>query len=1040
MTLERRAWRTCRERHPHLAVNRRHRRIIMGVSIPTVVSCSRLGATLLALVLWGDIRVLDACCARRWLVSHARRARRVDRREPHAGTTTDRVVCYANDKKVRVRGESLHTNGLNCLFRAVESQLTSIGTVGPPCVASSPSLHVQVASYLRTAESNSARNCRKGGGCSQSMQQLNVLASWLATLLWAAPACSFGIFSPKNLFANETSLTEDVLRHTYRWRNRQTFLTYAIAPDFCESIQPLLHAEKTQWTAIMPWQTRVNFTSCERIHALVHEAFATWQAASPALSFVDVSSRCVAERMWLPVDEQECVLSPWCVKVENSTKGPDYAPNPDYVDWTEEQTPLEMSKPPAERCTHRTCWDCKRANVVVGAFTQKNRRLGDQHARSRVLRKDLKEMRPAGFDGLAKPGGIVERAMLQVNTDDAYMDNGTKLGTCWKLDSDVCDWIASVHSDPTKSNYDLENDIAFFTWLSFALAIACCTCSICFCLRRLSYNLLSGYDLDNDGKLSFQEITYVLDEFLGDLVCTCQCPNIKDQQVNALVGGVTILETLAFFPFLFMSVCFFAATAVLMLFSHEFSYCFTCWDLGAALHHEVGHLLSLHHPAIAVDKESLTLVQLNTTGVDFYPPPMPPPDPYEGLIDDGCRRRALKAKSGTGGGGTGCAVSSFGYTASTDDVSPPPPSPGPPPLSPATPPPSPPPISPPRPPPPLTPPLYPPNNVRHGDSWQPYFSSAPWCRPIEYSGYTLRHSAHPFGAEQPLHLMTRATQRSVNSSVMLAFDLVPTSRPYGPGRARRCLSADDLDGVNFLYPACEGTTFYGLLEPAPCKETLGDWKATTLRLFFQTFDLTAIVVGCIIAVKLLAYLALKMEERMANAYANSKAKDMLRYGSSVISAESHNLFNSIFNRKAMRRNMEERMALRMQKALRRRNARKKLQALRDEKLQEIRNTHLAAAKLQGAIRGKWTRAEIGPIGSKKSRMFAVRHHQKKLRDRQLALQDKLTAQTEPTRAPAMLLDHSGDDMQPQSTALVVWPASFKRAPPARVMPNAAGRR
>ena len=288
--------------------------------------------------------------------------------------------------------------------------------------------------------------------------------------------------------------------------------------------------------------------------------------------------------------------------------------------------------------------------------------------------------------------------------------------------------------------------------------------------------------------------------------------------------------------------------------------------------------------------------------------------------------------------------------------------------------------------------------------------------------------------------MTRATQRSVNSSVMLAFDLVPTSRPYGPGRARRCLSADDLDGVNFLYPACEGTTFYGLLEPAPCKETLGDWKATTLRLFFQTFDLTAIVVGCIIAVKLLAYLALKMEERMANAYANSKAKDMLRYGSSVISAESHNLFNSIFNRKAMRRNMEERMALRMQKALRRRNARKKLQALRDEKLQEIRNTHLAAAKLQGAIRGKWTRAEIGPIGSKKSRMFAVRHHQKKLRDRQLALQDKLTAQTEPTRAPAMLLDHSGDDMQPQSTALVVWPASFKRAPPARVMPNAAGRR
>ena len=39
------------------------------------------------------------------------------------------------------------------------------------------------------------------------------------------------------------------------------------------------------------------------------------------------------------------------------------------------------------------------ANVVVGAFTQKNRRLGDQHARSRVLRKDLKEMRPTDSTG-----------------------------------------------------------------------------------------------------------------------------------------------------------------------------------------------------------------------------------------------------------------------------------------------------------------------------------------------------------------------------------------------------------------------------------------------------------------------------------------------------------------------------------------------------------------------------------------------------------------------------------------------------------------
>ena len=197
-----------------------------------------------------------------------------------------------------------------------------------------------------------------------------------ATLLVATllqPAASFGIFSPRNLLANETTLSEEALRYTYRWRNRRPFIRYAIAPDFCESIQPLLHAERSSWTSWLPINN--NFTSCERIHDLVHAAFQTWQAASPTLSFVDVSGRCLAERLWSPINEQECVISPWCVLMENATKGPDYARNPDYVLWTDEQTPLEASNPPAERCSHRTCWDCARADVVIGAFSQKNRRL-----------------------------------------------------------------------------------------------------------------------------------------------------------------------------------------------------------------------------------------------------------------------------------------------------------------------------------------------------------------------------------------------------------------------------------------------------------------------------------------------------------------------------------------------------------------------------------------------------------------------------------------------------------------------------------------
>ena len=56
-------------------------------------------------------------------------------------------------------------------------------------------------------------------------------------------------------------------------------------------------------------------------------------------------------------------------------------------------------------CSSRTCWDCARADVLIGGFTQKNRRLGDQHAAARVARGALTDMRPlapSGGDALGK--------------------------------------------------------------------------------------------------------------------------------------------------------------------------------------------------------------------------------------------------------------------------------------------------------------------------------------------------------------------------------------------------------------------------------------------------------------------------------------------------------------------------------------------------------------------------------------------------------------------------------------------------------------
>ena len=196
------------------------------------------------------------------------------------------------------------------------------------------------------------------------------------------------------------------------------------------------------------------------------------------------------------------------------------------------------------------------------------------------------EMRPFGADGLPKPGGQLGRrgrtseaaTFLPFNADHAYMDNGTEVGKCWKIDSDLCDWLAASAVD----GVDIKHSATVFFALVFSLAVCCCCYASCFCLGKLAYNLLSGYDLDDDGKLSFQELTYVLDEFIGDLCFTCTCPTVHDKKVSPLAGAITALETLQNLPVAAITFSVFTAIGVFILYSLELRMCLDCWDLAAA--------------------------------------------------------------------------------------------------------------------------------------------------------------------------------------------------------------------------------------------------------------------------------------------------------------------------------------------------------------------------------------------------------------------------------------------------------------------------
>ncbi|KAL3910281.1 MAG: hypothetical protein SGPRY_009114, partial [Prymnesium sp.] len=366
-----------------------------------------------------------------------------------------------------------------------------------------------------------------------------MLPSTLLALGWAL--WSGG---PSSAPASRRSV-ENATSSVFRWAGAPVTLRWALAPDFCTAVSPLLWEENTMGNFV--FSKRSNFTQCRRIRALVRQSFALWSAANPGLHFIDVTDRCAVERLWRPLSEQHCSESAYCIDEENGT------------DWKIELTQFEqrVPAPSTEECSFvtsatlpptltlalttspvpspahpptvgfsqflihqlRTCFDCERAQVVVGGFTQKNRRLGDQHAYGRVTRT-LTDEQPLGTNGLpnahqsialirsplepllfvltgrAMYGKSVKRAFLEINMDDEYKtvesDGGGATNAtvvhCWRLDSDVCDWMATV-----------------LFWIFFSLVLTTFCIGCCMAMHRFASNLLTGWDVDQNGKLELNE-------------------------------------------------------------------------------------------------------------------------------------------------------------------------------------------------------------------------------------------------------------------------------------------------------------------------------------------------------------------------------------------------------------------------------------------------------------------------------------------------------------------------------------------------------
>lgn len=630
----------------------------------------------------------------------------------------------------------------------------------------------------------------------------------------------------------------NAMASSIRWTYRRPLIRWALAPDFCATMQPLISENSAvSFFISQKWQ---NFSTCARIHSIIRESFDVWAAANPAITFVDVTSRCEAERMWVPIADDRCAESTWCLERENAT-----ADGETYVDWKLESTPLEKDpNSPSWMCSHRTCFECARADVIVGGFTQKNRRLGDQHAKARVQRTVVTEQPPLSPTMQPANGRTVLRAWLEFNVDDEFKNtvaDGNGLGNatvpnCWRMDNDVCDWVITIPGYGT--GLELSQTILIAFWLIAASLCCACLCVMWGWMMRLAANLLTGWDVDQDGKLDLQEIVYVLDEFCGEICFECQCPHVHQKKMTMLAGLISVLETIVQANGL--ALIFFVAimTAGSLVYADGIMTCFVCRDFRASAIHEIGHLLSLDHSTGA--DGAIPLLRAPAP-----PPPSPPYNastgevyPYDATYQALLAARTVPAPTWaahyTNRGRPLCADDDFGVILDPQlqQIIPPPPSP---------------------------PPTAPPPGLALPPP--PHSVGLPM----------IITTGRPPARAPPIATFQNFMGKDGvdhSDSIMIEFGSIGLERPSA-GAARRCLSQDDLDGITFLYPTC------GFEQAVPPCEFVPDWTLVSLRLLESFAKLMILPLLLVYVVQGLAWLTLAAEDQWARYLVRLEARRLL---------------------------------------------------------------------------------------------------------------------------------------------------------------------